>query len=330
MNEMLKLENVNMFFPIKKFGKRTAYVHAMENVSFSLVEKEILAIVGESGSGKTTTARVIAKVYAPTSGKMFFNGERVDGKLGKRRIKEYRKSVQMIFQDPFSSLNPAKRIESILSRPFILYKNVKDKKTLRKMEEEILEIVGLTPAKLYLDKFPYELSGGQRQRVGIARAISVEPKLILADEPTSMLDVSIRLNIMNTLLKLKEENGFSYIYITHDLAGARYISNRIAVMYAGMIMEEGKTEELISEPLHPYTRLLEKAAPSPESGFDKPKLGNVGEVPSLISPPSGCRFSPRCPFAKKRCFNDVPPLFNVDGRKVRCFLFEKEAKRNHE
>ncbi len=320
-SEILRLSNVTMYFPIRKFAHRTLHVHAMENVSFSLKEKEILSIVGESGSGKTTTARVIAKLYTPTAGEILFNGKEVSGKLRKIEMKEYRKSVQMIFQDPFSSLNPTKRVYSILSRPFILYKGVKNRKTIEEMEKDALETVGLTPPSAYLNKFAHELSGGQRQRIVIARAISVEPILVLADEPTSMLDVSIRLSIMNTLLELREKKGISYIYITHDLAGARYVSDRIVVMYAGMVMEIGETERVINEPLHPYTMLLKKAAPSPENGFNKPKLGNVGEVPSLIKPPAGCRFSPRCPFAKEKCFYEVPPLVEFEDRKVRCFLY---------
>ncbi len=312
-----------MHFPIRKFGKRVRYVHAMDDVSFLLKKGEILSLVGESGSGKTTTARVIAKVYTPTSGNIFVNGKIINKKMSGSELKEYRHLVQMIFQDPFSSLNPTKNVESIISRPFVLHKSMHNRNEIRDAERNVLEVVGITPPDLYLNKFPHELSGGQRQRVGIARAISVNPELILADEPTSMLDVSIRLSIMNTLLKLKEERNLSYLYITHDLAGARYISDRIVVMYAGMIMEIGSTEELIQHPLHPYTQLLKKAAPSPETGFNKKKLGHVGEVPSLISPPSGCRFSPRCPFAMEKCSKDIPPLYKIEDRRVRCFLYEK-------
>ncbi len=328
MNDFLKLEGVSMHFPIRKFGKRTRYVHAMDDVSFSLKKGEILSLVGESGSGKTTTARVIAKVYTPTSGNVFVNGNLVSKKMHTSKLKEYRQRVQMIFQDPFSSLNPTKRVRSILSRPFVLYKSMSNSKEIRQAERDVLEVVGLTPTDFYLDKFPHELSGGQRQRVGIARAISVEPDLILADEPTSMLDVSIRLSIMNTLLKLKEERNISYLYITHDLAGARYVSDRIIVMYAGMIMEIGPAEELIQHPLHPYTQLLKRAAPSPETGFNKKKLGYVGEVPSLISPPKACRFSPRCPFAMEKCSKEIPPLYEIGDRKVRCFLYEKSNQEN--
>ncbi len=324
MNDFLKLESVSMHFPIRKFGKRVRYVHAMDDVSFSLKKGEVLSLVGESGSGKTTTARVIARVYTSTSGDVFVNGKTINRKMSKNELKEYRHRVQMIFQDPFSSLNPTKRVGSILSRPFILYKSMHNSKEMRQAEKDVLELVGIAPPELYLDKFPHELSGGQRQRVGIAKAISVEPDLILADEPTSMLDVSIRLSIMNTLLKLKEERNLSYLYITHDLAGARYVSNRIVVMYAGMIMEIGSAEDLIQHPLHPYTQLLKKAAPSPETGFNKKKLGYVGEVPSLISPPKGCRFSPRCPFAMEKCSKDTPLLYKMEGRKVRCFLYEKQ------
>jgi len=318
---ILEIKNINKHFPIKSFRGYGQYVHAMDDVSFSLKKGEVLSIVGESGSGKTTTANVIAGLYEPTSGEVYFEGSLVPRKMHRKKELDYRKKVQMIFQDPFSSLNPTHTIFSILERPFKIHKLASGKKNLRNEISKLLETVGLEPAEQYIDKFPHELSGGQRQRVNIARTFSVNPELILADEPTSMLDVSIRMSIMNMMLDYRDEKGISYIYITHDLAGARYMADRIAVMYAGMLMEIGTAEDVINSTFHPYTKLLKSAAPSPEEGLNRPKLTTKGDIPSLINPPGGCRFHPRCPYYKDECSKEIPGMKEVSkGHFARCIL----------
>ncbi len=321
VDNILEIKNINKHFPIKSFKGYGRFVHAMDDVSFELRKGEVLAIVGESGSGKTTTANVIAGLYEPTSGDIYFEGKKMGKKMNRKNELAYRKKVQMIFQDPFSSLNPTHTIFSILERPFIIHGLVSGKKNLRLEISKLLELVGLEPAEQYIDKFPHELSGGQRQRVNIARTFSVSPDLILADEPTSMLDVSIRMSIMNMMLDYRDRQGISYIYITHDLAGARYMSDKIAVMYAGMLMEIGSAEDVINSTFHPYTRLLKSAAPSPEEGLNRSKLTTKGDIPSLINPPSGCRFHPRCPFYKEECSMNIPEIKEIKkGHFARCIL----------
>jgi peptide/nickel transport system ATP-binding protein len=318
---ILQLKHVNKHFPIRTFGGYGAVVHAMDDVSFQLNRGEILAIVGESGSGKTTTANVISRLYIQTAGEVIFETEPLPEKMTKKEEIAYRKKVQMIFQDPFSSLNPTHTIASILSRPFVIHKLAKGKKAIREGIKDLLIQVGLEPPDQFIDKFPHELSGGQRQRVNIARTFSVNPELVLADEPTSMLDVSIRMSIMNIMLDLKEQKGMTYVYITHDLAGARYMSQNIAVMYAGMIMELGSATQVINETYHPYTKLLKSAAPAPEMGLKRERLITKGDIPSLVNPPSGCRFHPRCPYTQDICSKEIPEMKKADeGHYARCVL----------
>ena len=318
---ILELKNVNKHFPVHTFRGYGLAVHAMDDVSFQLKRGEILSIVGESGSGKTTTANVISRLYIQTAGEINFENRPLPEKMSKSDEIEYRKKVQMIFQDPFSSLNPTHTIASILSRPFVIHKLTSGKKAIREAVKNLLIQVGLEPPEQFIDKFPHELSGGQRQRVNIARTFSVNPDLVLADEPTSMLDVSIRMSIMNIMLDLKEQKGMTYLYITHDLAGARYMSQNIAVMYAGMIMEMGSATQVINETYHPYTKLLKSAAPAPEMGLKRERLITKGDIPSLVNPPSGCRFHPRCPFAKEICSKEIPQMKKVDeGHYARCVL----------
>lgn len=317
----LELSSVQKHFPVRGLAGRGKVVHAMDDVSFGLAKGESLALVGESGSGKTTTASVIARLYERDSGGLAVDGQ--DARPFRSRAEElaYRKKIQLIFQDPFASLNPTHTIRQILERPFLIHGLAKGKAELDARLREILEQVGLAPAEEYLRRFPHELSGGQRQRVNIARGFAVEPEIILADEPTSMLDVSIRMGVMNMMLDLKEKRGVSYLYITHDLAGARYMCTRIAVMYAGMIMEIGPTDEVIQGALHPYVKLLKSASPAPESGLSRQRVSAKGEIPSLIDPPAGCRFHPRCPYAKSECSAAVPALRDVGGgHLVRCVL----------
>ncbi|HWR10841.1 MAG TPA: ABC transporter ATP-binding protein [Rectinemataceae bacterium] len=318
---ILELEHVSKHFKlggIKNIGKK---VHAMDDVCFSLAAGESLALVGESGSGKTTTASVVAGLYEKTSGEIVFDGNPLRPFKNRGEALAYKKRVQMAFQDPFASLNPTHTIRAILERPFLIHGLASGKAELEEKLVASLEQVGLSPAREYLRRFPHELSGGQRQRVNIARTFAVEPEIVLADEPTSMLDVSIRLGIMNMMLDLKEKKGVSYLYITHDLAGARYMSSRIAVMYAGMIMEIGPTEEVISNAIHPYVRLLKASAPSPKGERGDETLQVKGEIPSLVAPPSGCRFRTRCPFASPACASEIPALRDIGGgHLVRCVL----------
>lgn len=319
--KILELDNVSMHFPVKKFGRKEEYVHAMDDISFSLYRGEILSIVGESGSGKTTTANVVAKLHQPTSGNIYYNDKNIYGKEVRKNNLAYRKKVQMIFQDPFGALNPTHTIRAILERPFLIH-GLADRNNVEEKIKDVLVQVGLEPAEQFIDKFPHELSGGQLQRINIARAISVDPELLLADEPTSMLDVSIRIIIMNMIKKFRDEEDISYLYITHNLAGARYIADRIGVMYAGMLMELGPAEDVIKKAYHPYTQLLRSAAPQPEKGFRDGKLTTQGDIPSLVNPPSGCRFHPRCPEAKPECSKAIPEMKKIeDNHYVRCILY---------
>jgi len=321
-DSVLELASVGKHFPVKAMSGHGRVVHAMDDVSFSLGRGESLALVGESGSGKTTTASVIARIYERSSGSLSFEGVETRPFRNRRESLAHKKNVQMIFQDPFGSLNPTHTIRQILERPFLIHGLVNGRGEAQERLEETLEKVGLSPAGDYLDRFPHELSGGQRQRVNIARTFAVEPRIVLADEPTSMLDVSIRMGVMNMMLALMEEKKVSYLYITHDLAGARYMCSRIAVMYAGMIAEIGPTEEVISRACHPYLRLLKASSPAPEAGFAREKMPATGEIPSLIDPPSGCRFHPRCPHSKPVCKAEVPAMRDLGGgHLVRCVLY---------
>jgi len=319
---VLELRAVSKHFPLRGFSNFGKAVHAMDDVSFAIARGESLALVGESGSGKTTTASVIARLCERSSGELYVDGQSSAPFRNREESLRYKKKIQMIFQDPFGSLNPTHTIRSILERPFLIHGLARRGGELDSRLTDILEQVGLTPAGEYLRRFPHELSGGQRQRVNIARTFAVEPEVVLADEPTSMLDVSIRMGIMNMMLGLREARSVSYLYITHDLAGARYMCSRIAVMYAGMIVEIGPTEEVISKASHPYVKLLKTAAPSPESGVKRERIAARGEIPSLIDPPAGCRFHPRCPQAMPACSKEAPAPREIGaGHFVSCALY---------
>ena len=308
---------------------RSREVPAVRGVDLKIGKREVLGLVGESGSGKSTVARLIAKLYAPTGGTMTLTGKEVPANLRGRDLLAYRRRVQMIFQDPFSSLNTVYPVSYILRRPLLVH-GLATQRDARDKVKALLERCGLKPADRYLDKYPYELSGGERQRVGIARALAPQPELILADEPTSMLDVSIRLDVMNLLLDLKEQEGLSLLFITHDLAGAHYMSDRIAVMYAGRLMEVGPSTALIRAPKHPYTQLLKRAAPKPETGLEPDPIEAKGEVPDLTALPPGCPFEPRCPFAHDRCRERLPDLVETapgqpSSHLARCVLYYPDA-----
>lgn len=318
---ILEARDVTMHFTVRNALGQSAVVRAVEDASLALRPGGIVALVGESGSGKTTLARLLARFYRPTAGEIRLRGEPV----GKRDDRTYHRDVQMVFQDPFGSLNPLHRVRYNLERALRLHHGVKDKAEMERRIIELLERVSLVPAPDFIDKFPHELSGGQRQRVVIARALAVEPAVLLGDEPISMLDVSIRLDMLNLLRKLREEDGLALLYITHDIASARYLCDEIVVMYAGRMIEGGPKEAVLQNPLHPYTRLLIESSPDPdrtrEALFDG--ADELGEPPSLIDPPPGCRFHPRCPYAMERCRTESPPRTTVaDGQWAHCWLLD--------
>lgn len=297
-------------------------VHALEDISFSIPERSVVAVVGESGSGKSTTARVLARLTPPTFGNIFYQGEDIIAKEPKRASLDYRGDVQMVFQDPFGSLNAVHPVGYHLERPLKIHKKAKGRRQIRERVEELLTTVGLEPAAEVAARYPYQLSGGQRQRVAFARALAVEPKLLLADEPVSMLDVSIRIGILNLIERLKEERGISFLYITHDIASARYIGDQTNVMYAGRMVEGAESRELIDQPAHPYTKLLLSAVPNPHAGLRTEDAPARGEIPSLIDPPPGCPFEPRCPHALPVCRQVMPERTELgSGHWVRCHLY---------
>lgn len=324
---ILEAVHLRKYFPIRQltlFGKRLA-VHAVEDTSLALYPGHALALVGESGSGKTTMARMLARLYDPTAGELLFRGGPVNVR-GKRDLRAYRRHVQIVFQDPFSSLNPIHNVRYHLSRPLRLHGHAHNATEEREQILALLNRVSLSPAEQFIQKYPHQLSGGQRQRVAIARALAARPEVLLADEPVSMLDVSIRLDILNLLLRLKDEEQLALLFITHDIASARYFAEDTLVMYAGQTVEGGPSEEVIQRPKHPYTQLLISAAPDTDrmkaEGENASAVPARGEIPSLINPPSGCRFHPRCPFAMPVCKERFPRRSDLGGGHwTHCFLY---------
>jgi peptide/nickel transport system ATP-binding protein len=297
-------------------------VHAVDDVSLALPPAHVTAVVGESGSGKSTLARLLARLVTPTSGTLLLNGKPVPAR--QRRTLAYAKTVQMVLQDPFASLNPIHDVRYHLSRPFKVHGLARTGADLDEKIAALLERVALSPADAYLRKFPHELSGGQRQRVAIARALAVRPQVILADEPVSMLDVSIRLGVLNLLADLRDTEQLAILYITHDIASARYLADEIVVMYAGQVVESGPALRVTDQPAHPYTQLLLSAAPDPERA-DVVALSGRGAPPSAVTPPSGCRFRTRCPHAMAICAERVPPAFPAgEGHAGACWLLDPE------
>jgi peptide/nickel transport system ATP-binding protein len=283
-------------------------VHAVDDVSFELRPGTITALVGESGSGKSTVARLLARLHDPSSGAVLFEGSDVARVRRRRDVLRYRSQVQLIFQDPFDSLNPVKTVRHHVERPLRVHRLV-PAGDVKERVHELLRTVGLVPPAEIAAKYPHELSGGQRQRVALARVLAVEPKIVLADEPTSMLDVSIRIGILNLLVRLKEEHGITFLFVTHDLASARYVADDLLVMYAGQIVERGPVEEVLSSPLHPYTRLLLAAVPDPAKRLHADRIQErKGLASAAVDPPAGCRFVSRCPLAIDVCSHVTPSL----------------------
>jgi oligopeptide/dipeptide ABC transporter ATP-binding protein len=306
---LLRVDHLVKHFPIrsgKLLGGSKYFVHAVEDVSLEVRRGETLGLVGETGCGKSTLARCIARLYDVTSGKIVFDGHNIST-ISSRRMRPFRREIQMIFQDPYGSLNPRRRVGSIIGDPFAIHNIARGTERKRRVQH-LMELVGLNPE--HYNRFPAEFSGGQRQRIGVARALAFTPKLIICDEPVSALDVSIQAQIINLLADLQSELGLTYIFIAHDLSVVRHVSNSVAVMYLGKVVEQSPVEELWAHPRHPYTDALLSAVPIPDPEYAgrRERIILVGDVPSPISPPSGCRFHPRCPKAREACVHDVPEL----------------------
>lgn len=314
---LVVIENLKKHFPIYGgvFSSVISTVKAVDGISFSIKKGETVGLVGESGCGKTTAGRSIIKLIEPTEGKIIFDGQDIS-KLNNNELREIRKKMQIIFQDPYSSLNPRKTVLNIIGEAMVYHK-LATKDNVAAKVAEILEKVGLS--KFYINRYPHEFSGGQRQRIGIARAIALKPSFIVCDEPVSALDVSIQAQVINLLEKLREEMNFSYLFIAHDLAVVKHISNRVIVMYLGRIVEDAKTDELFKNTKHPYTKALLSAIPIADPENNKERIILKGDVPTPIDPPSGCHFHNRCPIAKEICKKERPPeKFVSDDHRYVC------------
>jgi oligopeptide/dipeptide ABC transporter ATP-binding protein len=301
------------------FSRRS--LHAVDDVDLTIGRQEIVALAGESGSGKSTIARLLGRVYKPTSGEIYYRGRALSSMRSRRDMLAYRAEVPMVFQDPFSSLNPAFRVAHGIMRSLTLHRPELTREQRQAEAERLVETVGLTPAREILQRFPYELSGGQRQRIGFAQALGHRPRLILADEPVSMLDVSIRIGLLNLMADLRATEDVSFLYITHDIASARYVADRLIVMYAGHIVETGPTEEVLARPRHPYTDLLLGAVPDPRAPLAVDEEAASGEPPKVIDPKPGCRFRDRCPLAESVCHDVTPELRRMaEGHEAACHV----------
>ena len=322
---LLRTEGLTKHFKIGGvFSRQNLY--AVDDVGLAIGEHEIIALVGESGSGKSTVARLLARLYRPTSGEIYFQGKPVSAIRGRRDLLRYRGDVPMVFQDPFASINPVFRVSHPVMRCLKLHRPELSAEQRQQEAERVFAAVGLTPPAEVLQRFPHELSGGQRQRVGFAQALALRPKLILADEPVSMLDVSIRIGLLNLMADLRDSQGVSILYITHDIASARYVADRLIVMYAGHIAETGPTEEVLTRPRHPYTQLLLSAVPDPRAPLAVGAATDRGEPPKVIDPAPGCRFRWRCPLAIDECQTVTPPLRELlPGHSAACHVARADA-----
>jgi peptide/nickel transport system ATP-binding protein len=321
---LLQTRGLTKHFTLRRgLSRRT--LHAVDDVDITISSREIVALVGESGSGKSTIARLLAGIHRPTAGDIVYRGQSLAGLKGRRQTLAYHSDVPMVFQDPFSSLNPAYRVSHGIMRGLILHRRELDAAGRRAEAERVLAAVGLTPPADVLDRFPYELSGGQRQRIGFAQALAYKPKLIIADEPVSMLDVSIRIGLLNLMTDLRDREGVSQLYITHDIASARYVSDRLVVLYAGHVVESGRTEDVLTRPKHPYTQLLLSAVPDPRAPLSV-DVADQGEPPKVIDPGEGCRFRNRCPYAIGVCTTTTPrPRLLGDAHEAACHVAQADA-----
>lgn len=326
MSEIVKTENLRKYFPVQKsfleqfLTRRASYVKAVDDVSFSVRKGEIFTLAGESGCGKTTSGRLIVRLLKPTSGKIFFDGVDIT-KLEGEELRLLRRKMQIIFQDPYASLNPRMRIGDAIGHPLTIHGLVEGEERNKEVLE-VLEKVGLSPPEKLVDLYPHQLSGGQRQRAAMARSIILKPQFIVADEPVSMIDVSLRTAIIDLMIDLKNDLGLTYLFITHDLAVAKYISDRIGIMYLGKIIEMSSKELLFSKPFHPYTQALLSAIPIPDPEKKRKTVDLEGEVSSAINIPAGCRFHPRCPKQMKVCTEKEPELVEIEtDHFVACHLY---------
>jgi oligopeptide/dipeptide ABC transporter ATP-binding protein len=318
----IKAEHLTKHYPIKTgffktlLSKENPVVHAVDDISFQIGEEEIFGLVGESGCGKTTTGKLLLRLIQLTSGKIYFKGKNITN-LTDEEMRKMRQKIQVIFQDPYESLNPRMSIYDIISEPIHVQKAAKSLEEMREKVTKVMEDMDLVPPEEFLYRFPHELSGGQRQRVAIARAFVLQPEFIVADEPVSMLDASIRSEVAKLILSLVEKFHISFLYITHDIALSRYMCNRIAVMYLGKIVETGPTDDVIQNPFHPYSEALIAAVPVPDPTVKRTEIVLKGEIPSAVNPPSGCRFHTRCMYAQDICKKEEPKL--VESGKNRYF-----------
>ncbi|MBL5768589.1 MULTISPECIES: ABC transporter ATP-binding protein [Heyndrickxia] len=319
MSALVEVKNLKKHFPVNKgfFSKKSSVVKAVDGLSFTIEKGETLGLVGESGCGKSTTGRMIMRLIDPTDGQVFFNGEDIT-LMSEDKLRSFRKDFQMIFQDPYASLNPRMKVGDIIEEPLIVHGVEKEQRKQR--VESLLEIVGLTP--YHADRFPHQFSGGQRQRIGIARALAVNPQLIVADEPVSALDVSIQSQILNLLKDLQQQFELTYLFISHDLSVVEHISDRVGVMYLGRLVELADKELLFKDPLHPYTRALLSAVPIPDPKAKRERIMLTGDLPSPSNPPTGCTFHTRCPFATEKCKMEVPEWKEIGEKHyVSCHLY---------
>jgi len=325
---LVEVRGLKKWFPVQTsfietlLARKLDYVRAVDGISFDIQRGEVFGLAGESGSGKTTTGRLILRLVEPTEGEIRFDGQDILSLSGEE-MRRLRRRMQVIFQDPYASLNPRMKIGDGIGHALEIH-GIAHGAAKRERVINLMEKVGLTPAAMLYDKYPHQLSGGQRQRAVIARALIMTPELIVADEPIAMADVSVRALLLELMIRLKEEMELTYLFITHDLATAKYICDRIAIMYLGKIVEMGQLKDVYSSPLHPYTQALLSAVPVPDPHIRREKVLPKGEIPNPINPPSGCRFHPRCPHAMDICGVEEPPLIEVEeGHQVACHLLDK-------
>ena len=327
-DNLLVVRGLKQYYPVKSgLGKEPSYVKAVDNVDFEVRRGEVFGIVGESGCGKSTLGKSICKLIEPTDGSIVLDGEEI-AKYTQKQMRPIRKKVQMVFQDPYASLNPRMSVRDIVAEPLIIHGLTKTREETDQKVVELLRRVGLDD--YHANRYPHEFSGGQRQRIGIARALAVQPQLIIADEPVSALDVSIQSQVLNLMNQLKRDMNLTYIFVAHDLSVVEHISDRVGVMYLGNFVEEGDKYSLYQNPLHPYTQALLSAVPIPDPKAKKDRIILEGNIPSALNPPSGCKFHTRCPKCMERCKTEAPQKYQVgDDHFVYCHLYDtEEAKKN--